>query len=427
MQRVLVIICLCFTTALSAQEAWDLERCIQYALTNNITVQQSKLNVDRAEVNSKFSKLNLLPSLNAGATHGYNFVQRIDPFTNQFASERVRTNNLFLSSSLDVFNGFSKMNTMRQNKEDLMASEYDLQNIQNDISMQVCLAYLRVLLAKETLTVNQNQVNLTSQQVDRMAKLVDAGQMPRGNLYDLQSQLAQEELNVVTSENSVNLELLTLTQLLQLEPEVAAQFDIVKPDLSDKGVELMSQTPQDIYIRAKQSLPEVQAAEARQRSAEYALSSSKGNLYPSLQLSGSLGSGYSGINDVQVGDGTNVGFVPIGQVSSTGEQVITLQEQTVFGDEDFETKPFSDQLADNFNQNLQLTLSIPIFNGWFTKSTVERAKIDQVNADLNYRQVTTDLRFDVEQSYADAKAAMNTYIASEKAVSALQESFKYAI
>ncbi len=307
-----------------------------------------------------------------------------------------------------------------------MASEYDLQNIQNDISMQVCLAYLRVLLAKETLTVNQNQVNLTSQQVDRMAKLVDAGQMPRGNLYDLQSQLAQEELNVVTSENSVNLELLTLTQLLQLEPEVAAQFDIVKPDLSDKGVELMSQTPQDIYIRAKQSLPEVQAAEARQRSAEYALSSSKGNLYPSLQLSGSLGSGYSGINDVQVGDGTNVGFVPIGQVSSTGEQVITLQEQTVFGDEDFETKPFSDQLADNFNQNLQLTLSIPIFNGWFTKSTVERAKIDQVNADLNYRQVTTDLRFDVEQSYADAKAAMNTYIASEKAVSALQESFKYA-
>jgi outer membrane protein len=129
---------------------------------------------------------------------------------------------------------------------------------------------------------------------------------------------------------------------------------------------------------------------------------------------------------VQTGEGTNLGQVPIGVVQTTGAPVVTLQEQTFFSDGDFTTKGFGDQLEDNFNQNLQLTLSLPIFNGWSAKANVERAKINRVDADLSYKQITNQLRFDVEQAYADAKAAMNTYIASEQTVRALEESFKYA-
>jgi outer membrane protein len=428
MRIAIVFILFLFTSNASfSQDNWNLQRCISYAFQSNIVIQQSALNVQRSEVGLKQSKLGLLPNLNGGATHGYNFGQRIDPFTNTFATERVQTNNLFFSSSLDVFNGFSKMNDKRRNEQDLAASKYDLESIKNDISLQVCLAYLIILQNKESLSVSQNQIDLTQQQVDRMDKLVEAGQMARGMLFDLESQLAQEQLNVVTNENAVTLALLSLKQLLQLDPQKAQGFDIVKPDLTDEGIALLSNTAQDIYITAKTLMPQVQAAEARQSSAEYALSSSQGQLYPSLQLSGSLGSGYSGINSVQTGEGTNLGQVPIGVVQTEGSPVVvTLQEQTFFSDGDFTTKGFGDQLEDNFNQNLQLTLSLPIFNGWSAKANVERAKINRVDADLSYKQITNQLRFDVEQAYADAKAAMNTYLASEQAVRALEESFKYA-
>jgi outer membrane protein len=419
---------LAFMTAFSAlsQEKWDLQRCIDYAFQNNITVQQSRLNVERSEIGLKQSKLNLLPNLNAGATHGYNFGQRIDPFTNQFATERVRSNNLFLASSFDIFNGFTKTNTVRGNKMELEASLYDLETIRNDISLQICLAYLQVLLNKENLTVSQNQAAITRQQVDRMEKLVDAGQMPRGSLFDLESQLAQEELNVVTNENAVRLSLLSLTQLLQLEQEEARNFDIVKPDLSDEGVELLSNTAEDIYLKAKQTMPQVLAAAARQESAEYTLNARRGGLYPSLRFEASLGSGYSGINQIVVEEGELTTF-PIGSVNVGGDTyVVNSFPQPDPSTQVLETKSFSDQLEDNFNQNVQLVLSIPIFNGWSAKSNVELAKINQVDADLNYRRVTNDLRFEVEQAYADAKAAMNTYMATEKAVTALEESFKYA-
>jgi len=423
--RICASILLSFLSVINvtAQEQWDLQRCINYAFENNVVVQQGVLGVNRSELSIKQSRLGLLPNLNSGATYGFNFGQRIDPFTNQFASERVATSNLFLSSSLDVFNGFSKRNDVKSREQELAASMYDLESIKNDISLQVCLAYLQILQNKENFAVSQNQVELTQQQVNRMRKLVDAGQMPRGNLFDLESQLAQERLNVVTAENAVNLSLLSLTQLLQLEMNEAKNFDIVKPDLTNEGVELLSNSAEEIYIRAKGMMPQVQAAEARQTSAEHALNSSRGQLYPSLQLSGSIGSGFSELNQsvtgVDVSTQMTESFVIV-------DDAPVFVNDLVFNPTGFETTGFGDQLEDNFNQNIQLTLSVPIFNGWSAKANVERAKINQLDADLSYRQITNQLRFDIEQAYADAKAAMNTFLASEQAVKALEESFKYA-
>src|SRR5690606_1583449 len=327
--------------AVPAQEKWDLQKCIDYALENNLTVQQSKLNIERAEIGLTQSKYALLPNLNAQATHGYNFGQRIDPFTNQFATERVQTNNFFMSSSLDLFNGFAKRNTIKRNEADVVASEYDLKTIQNDISLQLCLAYLQILRNKENAAIAREQLSLTQSQVDRTQILVDAGQLPQGNLYDAQSQAAQEELNLVNAENAIVLARLNLTQIMQLSPDEAENFEITTPDLSDEGAELLDNTAIDIYIRAKQEMPQIQAAEQRRTAAEYDLKAAGGNLYPVLSLSGSVGSGYSGANRVIVGQGTNVGFVPIGQVQGTGAPVLTIQEQTIYSDGDYRTKSFA--------------------------------------------------------------------------------------
>jgi len=410
-----------------SQEKWDLERCVNYAMDNNLNILQSKLNIERADINYKQSRYSLLPNLNAGASYGFNFGQRIDPFTNEFAQGQVSSGNLFLSSSVDLFNALSRVKQVRSNEASLQASRFDLENIKNDISLQLCLFYLQILLNKENVEIAQQQVTITEKQVERTRQLVDAGSAPQGDLYDTEAQLAQEELNLTNAQNQVQLSTLNLTQLLQLDYEKSQGFDVVNPDLSDEGVELLNNTSQDIYVRAKQLMPEVKAAEARRRAAEYSLSSARGQLYPTISLSGSLGSGYSGNNREQIGDGTT-SLVEIGQAVNPGNAEVypVFVPQLSFGESDFRTKRLGDQLEDNFNQNLQLGLTIPIFNGNTAKANLNRAKVNQLDADISYSQITNQLRFDIEQAYADAKAAMNSYISAEKAVKALEESFKYA-
>jgi outer membrane protein len=406
-----------------AQDYWDLQRCIDYAFVNNISVQQSRLGIERADISHDQSRWDLLPRVNAGGNHGYNWGQRIDPFTNTFATERVRSNNLFVSGDLDLFNGFNKMKIVRQNEANLNASEYDFQSMQNDIAMQIALAYLQVLLNKENVVISENQVAITQQQADRMKQLVDAGAEPLGSYYDLQSQLAQEELTMINNQNAVTLSRLNLMQLLQLSQFDAPDFEIVTPDFGDVGMELIANTSNDIYIKAKSTLPQVQAAESRRTSAEYALDASRGLLYPTLSLSGALGTGYSGINREGVG-APITDFVPIGTVAGSNETVLSIFPQTTFAE--IQTKSFGNQLNENLNRNVFLNLSIPLFNGMAARTNMQQAKVNQVEADLNYSQVTNQLRFDVEQAYTDAKASLNSYMASQKAVNALKESFKYA-
>lgn len=405
------------------QNLWDLQQCIDFALEHNISVRQSEYGIERAEIDHDESRLALLPNLNAQANYGYNFGQRIDPFTNEFATSRVRNDNIFLSSSLDIFNGFSKVNRIKMSKEALLASQYDLNKIQNDISLQLCLAYLQILLNKENVAIAEKQVNLSQEQVDRMQKMVAAGQEPRATLYDTEAQLAQEELALTNAQNSVVISTLNLTQLLQLPAEQMEGFDIEKPILTDEGLEILENSAMDIYRIAKGSMPEIMAADHRRLMAEYGLSSAKGNLYPNLSAGGSVGSGYSGANTIPVGDGTT--FTPqIGVVGGTNAPVFSTVPQTFY--EEFDTKDYSDQLSDNFNQNFQFTLTIPIFNGFSANASVRRAKITQIEAELNYMQISDQLRFDIEQAYTDAKAAINSYISAEKAVLALEESFNYA-
>ncbi len=414
------------TTHAFSQEKWDLRRCVDYAIEHNIAVRQSRLNIERAEANLSQDQYGLLPNLNGGATHGYNWGQRIDPFTNTFATDRVQTNNFFLSSSVDLFDGLSKWNSVKAGRADLQAGLMDYEKAKNDISLQISLLYLQTLVNKESAGVSQNQLDISQQQLDRMRILVEGGQRARGELFDIESQRAQEQLNLVNAQNAVDISILNLTQLLQLPPEEAKGFDVVIPNISDQGIEMMSKGAEEIYAEARQNMPQIQAAEARKNAAEYSENSTRGRLYPSLSMSASIGSGYSGINREIIGDGTDLGPLPIGQVAGTGETVVSLQNQVIYGNDDYRTKSFQTQLQDNLNQNVQFTLTIPIFNGTAARSNLKRAKINRLDAELNYKQVEDQLRFDIEQAYADARAAMNSYIAAQKAVEALEVSFSYA-
>ncbi|MFH0866317.1 MAG: TolC family protein [Bacteroidota bacterium] len=177
MKRIIIISTLFIISIpfLNAQKTWTLQACIDYALSNNIQIKQQQLSEQLAKVNLLQSKTSLFPTLNANASHAYNYGKTIDMYTNSFATERVQSDNFYLSSSITLFSGFQLLNTVKQNKIELESSQYDLDKMMNDISLNLATAYLQILYCDELLGIAENQLAITEKQVARTQKLVNAG------------------------------------------------------------------------------------------------------------------------------------------------------------------------------------------------------------------------------------------------------------
>lgn len=398
-------------------KVWTLEECIQYALENNIQIQQSELTQQMAEQDVIASKYNLLPNLNGFASNIYNYGQTIDPFTNQFATERVRSNSFSLSSQLTLFDGFRNINTIKRNQASLESSKYDLEQMKNDISLNIANQYLQILFNQELLKNANNQLQITSIQIDRVRKQVEAGALPNGSLMDIEAQYASEELQKVNAQNQLRLSRINLAQLLRLEN--ADDFEVLTP-ATDQLTEVVDlTTPGALYQTALDIMPEIKSAEYNYYSAEKSKALARGAYYPTLSMTGSVGSGYSGAN--QIVDGTEfLGFTPNGDVTAGGDAVLSPSFQPNLVD-----KPFGDQLDDNFNRSFGFRLNIPIFNGLSARTNVQKAKLSMQSANLNLENAKLLLRQNIESAHADAVAALNRYNAAKKSVEALELSFSY--
>ncbi len=397
--------------------AWTLQQCVDYALKNNIQIRQSQLNAEISKENFVQSQASALPSLNGNVSHSYNFGRTIDPFTNTFATDKVLSQNFYLSSSVTLFSGFQTYNTIRQNKMVYLASQYDITKTTNDISLGIASAYLQVLFAQELRNIARSQAEVTLKQVERTRKLLEAGSVAKGTLLDIQSQLAAEELNFTNAQNQLDIATLSLVQLLNLEK--AEGFSIVKPDLADPSESLLGASPSQVYSTAVQRQPEIKSAEYRLLSSERGLSAARGGMSPRISLSGSYGTGYSGASK-RIAGSPAFNFAPNGDFTSGGDTVYSA-----FLTNGFEVIPFSDQVNDNINKNIGLHLTVPLFNGLQTKSAMSRAKLQKQISELSLQQAKNDLNKAIQQAHADATAALKKYGATKKAAEAMQEAFKY--
>jgi outer membrane protein len=406
----------------NAQEEWSLQGCIDHAFQHNIQIKQSALNVEISEINKEQSFGSFLPSLNGSASHGYNWGQTIDPFTNSFATERIQSNSFGLSTGVILFNGFQNQNQYKQSLYNLNASLASLEKMRNDMALNIANAYLNVLFNKEFLAIAQSNLSATDQQVDRIRKMVNAGALPQGNLLEIEAQQASDHATVISTENSLLIARLTITQQLQLNGEEAANFQVSTPDLSELEQITLSADAATTVESALRNLPEIKAAEASLEAAKAGLSISKGGYSPRLSASYSYGTGYSGAAVVPVGDIQYLGDEYIGYVEGSLDPVLT----PIFSYSDFETKPFLDQFNDNINQSLFFSLSIPIFNGFSTRSNVARSEISLKNQEYALELAKQQLEQDVERAFADARAAYNNYLAGEQSVRAAELAFNYA-
>lgn len=416
----LFLFTLAISASISAQQVWTLEKCIDHALTNNISVKQQMLQIDANKATLLQSKLDLFPSLNAGAQHGYNYGKTVDRYTNQFASSSVQSDNFYLGSQLTLWDGFQKINQMKRNKTELEASRYDADKYMDDISLGIATAYLQILYYKEVLRTAQSQVDISQQQTDRLVKLVNAGASAQGDLYNIQSQLASAKVAVVDARNNLDLAYLTLVQMLDLP--TTDGFEIEVPDLDISKQPSLVANPDQVFLYALETQPVIKSAELRVKSSEYSLMLARGAQSPTLTMSASLATGYSGA--AQMLADTIRKTIPIGYTMLNGMPAELVYSSYLYST--YKDKPFGDQISDNINRSLNFNLSIPIFNGWATRSSISRARINVENARFNLDQSKLQLRKTIQQAYADAHGALDKYTASLAGVEAARESFRYA-
>ena len=406
----------------TAPETWSLERCINYAWENNLTVRNSELTQLTNEINLNQSKWSLVPSLNAGGSLGKSFGRTVDPVSNRFVSQDFLSGGVSANANVTLYQGGVLRNTIKQSKVDLEASQYDLEKSKNDIGLTVATNYLNVLLNKEQLSNAKFQLEVTKSQLERTIKFVESGSVPLTNQLDLESQLASNEVSVVTAENNLSIAMLNLKQAMQMPASTLIEIEV--PDLSVEDVSLATTNSNEIYDVALTTQPEIKSAELGIESSDLGLRISKGQYLPTLSVSGSLSTNYSD-QAVQILGSQNV-ILPseeIGFVQSSGDAVFSnpTSTQIPIVSEDYS---WNDQFSDNLGQSVRVNLNVPIFNRMATKSNVQRAEIQKQRAEITALNTKNTLRQNVETAHTNAFASYKSYEASLKRVAALEETFR---
>jgi outer membrane protein len=369
------------------KQIWSLEECIKYAIDNSIQIKQQTIQTKVQKNSLDQAKLSLLPTISGQVSHDYSFGRALDQSTYTFYNQTVQQDYFYLGGRTDLFNGLQNLNTIQKNKYELLAGEQDLQRIRDNVALSVALAYLQILLNKELVTANENQLNITLQQIEKTRKLVDAGSVARGNLLQIEAQAAQEELSLITMKNQLETSYLNITQLLELQSP--AGFEIVVPELSVEQNSVVTGNIDEIYSLAAQSRPEIKSSELKLTASEYALKIAKGARSPSISLSHTFGTRYSYIKGIP-------GF-----------------------------QSFSDQLKNNKNYGLGVSMNIPVLNGWQVNKNISNSKLTVESSQYTLEGTKKTLYKDIQQAYTDAVASLKKYNASSKAVSSSEESFRY--
>lgn len=385
------------TSAQAQSNDFTLKQCIEYAWLNNLDVRQSILNSESAKIDQKQSKTNLLPSFSLSAGQNYQFGRTIDRFTNQFINQTIRSNNIGINGSIILFNGLQNQNNIKQQDELHKASEENIQNIKNTIALNIANAFLQTIQAEENIKNAQFQMESTKQRIDRAQKMVDAGTTDLSSLLSLKAQLANEQLNLVTAENSKNSAVLNLKILMQMPSD--QDLNLVIPEITNDLINNpLSAT--ELYQISLYNMPQIKSAVHQSDAARFQAKMTRGNLAPTISLFGSISTVYSQ-NAKTISGFQQTGTQIIGYTSVGNETVV----QPVFSYQ-FNTIGFNQQLKDNLGQSAGISLSWNLLSGFQVQNQIQKAKINVSISELNLLRAKSNLLNEIN-------AAVNTYNAAK--------------
>ena len=415
-----IILCLLFSTTWSvAQDAWSLEKCVTYARDNSIQVKQAQISIDNAVLTEKQNKQARYPNLTGSSTYSSNFGRSIDPTTNTFDTRNIQSNSLSLNAGVQIYDGFQTKNAIKQSELDFLAAQADKERVINDLGLSIALAYLQVLLAQDQVTIAKNRLTQNQDQLDQTDRLIQAGTLPRANRYAIEAQIATDEQGVISAENALENAYLALKNQLDLDADFALEIERPEINLPSEG-DLDVFTVEALYQQALSGQPQIKANDYRKQSAEKGIDIAKGRLQPNLTAFGSVGTNYSNAAQRVTGFNTLVDSIPI----IVGPDTYYIPQEVDVPI--LEKNPYFNQLNQNLNQAVGLRLTVPIYNNGINRIAIQRAELTVLNAEYTDELTKRQLKADIQQALANAKASAKELKAAEKTVEAQRIAYENA-
>jgi outer membrane protein len=398
MKRIYLILTLfiifCLQDITAQEKKWTLEDCINYAVSNNIGLQRQRLLTESAEVNLLKSKMDLLPSLNAGSDMSIQYGRSIDPISNLYTLKQNFSNGYQLTSSIRLFSGFTAINTIAANKFMLKAGLENEKIARNTLIIDIMGQYYQVLYSKGLESASKMQLDLSEKQLFRITKMVETGRESISKQYEIQSQVSADKLAYTVALNNASQAVTTLKQMLRLEP--GSEFDILLPDLDNLLITDVTYKPDSIFTIASQALPRLKALEYELKASKRQIAATRGNLLPSISAGGQVFTGY-----------------------------FTLLNDTSFH------SSYSSQMKTNFGQAIGVSINIPIFNNYSTARNIKLAKLRRNDNALRLEQEKNMLYIDVENACLNFNrgkdefaAARSNYDYNVQSFEAVQKKFE---
>ncbi|MEC7876616.1 MAG: TolC family protein [Bacteroidota bacterium] len=418
MRKIILIIILTFSIKSQSQDLWTLTDCVNRALKENISIKQSELDYLDSEISRKTAIGNFLPNLNIGSSHSWNVGLNQNITTGLLENITTQFSSMNLNMNVDILNGLKNIKQLHLANLSILANQYQLADMKENISLLVANSFLQILFNKEILKVQELQFEISKEELQRAIELVRSGVIPKGDLYEFEANLTSVEKSVIDAKNSLKLAKIALAQLLLIDDY--ENFDIVDVDYKLRISNILDKSPDEIFSYAVENKNEIKIAETNLEIAKKSLEFNKSFLQPRLSAFYSLSTRIA-YSDRLIGSG-DFNLVPVGVVENTNERVLAPVQATKI----VPPKSFSDQFDINKGQNYGLSLSIPILNGFSVRSNVNRSKINVQRSENLLFQRKLDLENTINQAYSDAYGSLKAYEASKKSLDSRKLSFEYA-
>ncbi|MDE5954650.1 MAG: TolC family protein [Duncaniella sp.] len=355
-------------------DAWSLDSCVNYALSHNLNVRSAEISRMQSELSVTEAKDGFLPQLSAGAGQNWSFGRGLTS-ANTYANRNTSSFSWNVQMSLPIFQGLRNIRQLRYAQSSLSMAEMQAEASRDEVRLSVITSYLQVLFNKEILEVSREQLRLSNVQLERQRALLEGGKVPEVDVIQAKAQVAQNEVQVVNSENDYTTSIIELAKLLELDN--LEGFDVMPID--DDTISLLN--AEEVYRNALANYPAISAARQAIKVADDGITLAKSGYLPTLSFNAGLGSSY----------------------------------YTVSGDE---SKKFGSQMRDNFSKNLGFSLNIPIFDAFSTRNQIRQAKVRKLSAELQLEQQQSELHRAIRLAYQQAVGAEKKYEAGKIAVDA---------
>lgn len=366
---------------LSAQKKWNLRDCIDYARTENIQIKKSELNIESYSVDIKQSKAALFPSLSANISQQFSNA-KIEKGDGNYRYEGLFNGQYGINASWTIYNGKQNINSIKQAKLNKEASEFNKEEIGNNIEIAITQAYLQIIYAWESIRNNQNIVSSSEAQLKQTQDFLDAGSITRSEYAQVEAQYSSDKYNLVLAQNSFDNYKLQLKQLLELD--FNQEFDIVIPDIQTISALEIIPSKEEVYRTALATMPQIKSSLLQIDLANISKSKAKAGSLPTISITGNIGTG------------------------------------NIYN----ESPSFLTQLDRRFSQSVGLSINIPIFDNRKNKSAVQKANLEIESARLDYIDTQKELLRTIEELHQNAISGQSKYCAVQGKLKSVELSYE---